>query len=93
LSASLVAACDAPLPDTALLKPQPAPKCQPKGDATVSDDATKLRKLDYEAQCYRHAEMIARNRLGRLQESVQDRARAAKAKSSTAAAAAFGTAQ
>jgi hypothetical protein len=32
----------------------------------------------YEAQRYRHAEMIARSRLGRLQESVQEMARTAE---------------
>jgi hypothetical protein len=82
-------------PQPALLKPQPAPKCEaPRearggggarvasaeaGKAIAVDEATRLRKLDYEAQCYRHAEMIARRRLGRLQESVQDMARTAKA--------------
>jgi len=82
------------MPETALLKPQPAPKCDarsrtasPKQSASAatadSDADARLRQLDYEAQCYRHAEMIARGRLGRLQESVQERA--AKAKASAAA--------
>jgi hypothetical protein len=82
------------MPDAALLKPQPAPKCEAKrqvstdgaaratsadaspGKAAAIDDAARLRKLDYEAQCYRHAEMIARSRLARLQESVQEMVRA-----------------
>jgi hypothetical protein len=90
--AALLAGCDiAPLPDTALLKPQPAPKCDARSrsaspkqsaSAATADSDARLSQLDYEAQCYRHAEMIARNRLGRLQESVQDMARAAKKESS-----------
>ena len=86
MAAFLLAGCEAaPWPDGALLKPQPPPKCVAKADAgaaapdAAGDQATKLRKLDYEAQCYRHAEMIARARLGRLQAQVQDRVRAAKA--------------
>ena len=79
----------------ALLQPQPPPRCSPKGEAgqrkqqpapagasakaTDTADAAALRKLDYEAQCYRHAEMIARNRLGRLQNSVQDMVKTGKA--------------
>jgi hypothetical protein len=34
-------------------------------------------KLDYERQCYRHAEMIARRRLTSLQAAVLDTAKAA----------------
>jgi hypothetical protein len=62
-----------PMPDAALLKPQPSPKCAArpeKGAAESSPEAAKIRRLDYEVQCYRHAEMIARHRLGRLQESI-----------------------
>jgi hypothetical protein len=78
----------------ALLQPQPPPRCNPKGEAgqrkqqpapaggsakaTDTADAAALRKLDYEAQCYRHAEMIARNRLGRLQNSVQGMVKSGK---------------
>jgi hypothetical protein len=83
----------------ALLQPQPPPRCSPKAEAgqrkqpapagasakaTDTADAAALRKLDYEAQCYRHAEMIARNRLRRLQASVQDMAKSAKAAPSDA---------
>jgi hypothetical protein len=79
-----LAGCDTlvPLPDVALLRPQPPPKCEPHpapAAAGESGEVAKLRKLDYEAQCYRHAEIIARNRLGRLQESIKAKARAAKA--------------
>ena len=88
-AAALLAGCDiVPLPDATLLKQQPPPKCDAKSrsatqkqaaSATDADgDAAKLRQLDYEAQCYRHAEMIARSRLGRLQELVQGMVRAAK---------------
>ena len=71
-----------PLPDAALLKLQPSPKCAArpeKGAGDGSSEAAKLRRLDYEVQCYRHAEMIARYRLGKLQELIQQaKARASK---------------
>ncbi len=105
LAATLLAGCDPmPLPDVALLQPHPPPRCSAKADAgsrkqpapsgapakaAEADDAT-LRKLDYEAQCYRHAEMIARNRLGRLQESVQDMVKSARAAPSAARPSAAG---
>ena len=88
LGAALLAGCDmGPMPDAALLKPQAPPKCdarsrraapkQPASATTAEPDSdAKVRQLDYEAQCYRHAEMIARNRLGRLQESVEEMVRA-----------------
>jgi hypothetical protein len=102
----MLAGCDAaPLPEAALLKPQPVPKCEaPKetkgsgapgatsaeaSSGKAADEAARLRRLDYEAQCYRHAEMIARRRLGRLQESVQDTARAAKAEPSAPPSSAY----
>lgn len=56
-----------PLPNRALLKPQPEPNCERE---TVELKTEELRKLDYERQCYRHAEMIARDRLDLLQGSV-----------------------
>lgn len=56
-----------PLPDRALLARQPEPDCEFK---TKEADADGLRKLDYERQCYRHADMIARDRLELLQNSV-----------------------
>jgi hypothetical protein len=72
-----------PMPDAALLKPQAPPKCdarsrraapkQPASATTAEPDSdAKVRQLDYEAQCYRHAEMIARDRLRALQEAVND---------------------
>jgi hypothetical protein len=66
LGALAVAGCDIPMPDSALLKPQPPPKCDAKADG------------DYQVQCYRHAEMIARNRLGELQDSVRETVKAVK---------------
>lgn len=45
-------------------------------DATASADALRA-KLDYERQCYRHAEMIARTRLTSLQAAVSEAARPA----------------
>ena len=79
-AAGLLSACtgDVPLPESALLAQQPAPRCEYRGtkgdsaekkaDAPV-EQATQV-KLDYERQCYRHAEMIARAKLRKLQESV-----------------------
>ena len=72
-----------PVPGAALLKPQPEPACEYKatdrvatgtpdtkaGDPAV--DAALRTKLDYERQCYRHAEMILRQRLHALQASVR----------------------
>jgi hypothetical protein len=56
-----------PLPSRTLLARQPEPDCEFKaGEA----DADGVKKLDYERQCYRHAEMIARGRLELLQSSV-----------------------
>lgn len=61
-----------PLPDHALLEAQPAPKCEFKsaGGKTDKGGDTALMKLDFERQCYRHAEILARQRLGLLQASV-----------------------
>lgn len=77
--ASLLSACEVPMPEGALLQPLPAPRCEQRNaakvdanaDAKASDDAEALRaKLDYERQCYRHAEIIARGKLRNLQTSV-----------------------
>jgi hypothetical protein len=54
-----------PLPEVSLLSPQAEPSCEAPG--TVTDER---QKLDYERQCYRHAEMIVRSRLQLLQEAV-----------------------
>ena len=89
LGAFALVGCDAhiPMPEAALLKSQPPPRCETRAEtgarkqgptATEGGDAAALKRLDYEAQCYRHAEMIARNRLGKLQESVQEAGRAIK---------------
>ncbi len=64
-----------PLPSLALLAPQPEPDCEfPATDA----GADERQKLDYERQCYRHAEIIARARLRLLQRSVARTIRAIK---------------
>lgn len=65
-----------PMPDSALLKPLPAPDCQFKGDAGSPE--AQRQKLDYQEQCYRQAEAIARARLQRLQEQVDEAVKAAK---------------
>jgi len=55
------------LPALALLTPQSEPNCEFPVTDSESDER---QKLDYERQCYRHAEMIARARLRLLQRSV-----------------------
>jgi hypothetical protein len=64
--------------DRALLTPQPEPNCEYKGSPAATSEETLRAKLDYERQCYRHAEIIARNRLRLLQASVEDTMTAAK---------------
>jgi hypothetical protein len=61
-----------PLPDRALLIASVAPDCEFK---TTDPNADERQKLDYERQCYRHAEIIVRDRLKRLQSSVRRTAR------------------
>jgi len=55
-----------PLPAAPLLS-QPEPSCEFE---TADSNADERQKLDYERQCYRHAEMIVRSRLQLLQGSV-----------------------
>ena len=60
--------------DPALLAPQPAPDCEFKRtdvDAVDPNEWARL-KIDYERQCYRRAEMLARARLRQLQASVAE---------------------
>jgi len=47
----------------------------PSSEAGSNPDAAVRMKLDYERQCYQHAEMIARRRLTSLQAAVKDAAR------------------
>jgi hypothetical protein len=54
-----------PLPAAALLARQPEPGCE-----MTDANADERQRLDYERQCYRHAEMIVRARLELLQGSV-----------------------
>ena len=63
----------AALPDQALLKTQPAPACDYKSGGTPQPDPAEAQrmKLDYERQCYRHAELLVRARLGRLQDAIK----------------------
>jgi hypothetical protein len=56
-----------PLPAAPLLSPQPEPSCEFE---TTESNLDERQKLDYERQCYRHAEMIVRSRLQLLQGSV-----------------------
>lgn len=91
--------CDAliSMPDAALLKQQGPPGCHLKAErekrkptvASTGDgggDKARLERLDYEAQCYRQAEMIVRRRLGRLQRSIRNAAKAQQAAARRSAA-------
>jgi hypothetical protein len=54
-----------------LLEPQPEPDCKFKDALSNPITAEQMRmKLDYEQQCYRQAEEIARTRLQQLQDSI-----------------------
>ena len=60
-----------------LLRPQPAPDCTFRGPVSSPITAEETRmKLDYEQQCYRQAEAIARARLEKLQASVDKKKKA-----------------
>jgi hypothetical protein len=61
------ASASIPVPSRTQLSPQPEPDCDFKATGGTTDDR---QRLDYERQCYRHAEIIARARLQRLQASV-----------------------
>ena len=60
-----------PLPDRSLLEPQLQPDCTFRGPLSnpMTVEETRM-KLDYEQQCYRQAESIARDRLQQLQNSI-----------------------
>jgi hypothetical protein len=64
-----------PLPGRGLLQAQPEPQCTFESAEPKPDER---QKLDYERQCYRHAEMIARARLDLLQGSVAKTIKAVK---------------
>jgi hypothetical protein len=60
-----------PRPDRALLVPPSEFACEFKGAGhSEPADLALRRKLEYERQCYRHAEMILRDRVVRLQASL-----------------------
>jgi rare lipoprotein A (peptidoglycan hydrolase) len=72
-----------PLPERALLTSPAQFDCEfktasPGTQAGSGADGALRTKLDYERQCYRHAEMIARDRLRRLQAAVGETIRAVK---------------
>jgi hypothetical protein len=58
-------------PDSALLVPQPAPDCEyNRSDIRTADpDEWARLKIEYERQCYKDAEKVARDRLSLLQAS------------------------
>jgi hypothetical protein len=64
-----------PLPGAALLEKQPQPACDFKSELPDGDDPV-ITILDYERQCYRHAEIIVRSRLDRLQSSTEETVKA-----------------
>jgi hypothetical protein len=60
------------LPDPTLLTPLPEPDCAYKNAVNFPPAPDEVRqKLDYEAQCWRQAEAIARGRLTALQDAVR----------------------
>ena len=66
---SVIKGAPIPLPEAPLRSPQPKPSCE--FETAASSNADARQKLDYERQCYRHAEMIVRSRLRLLQDSVE----------------------
>jgi len=48
------------------------------GDTWLDADDAAHKKLDYELQCYRRAEIVVRSRLRQLQASVGDTIKAIK---------------
>lgn len=60
------------MPAADLLKPQSNPKCD------APEPREELRKLSWERECFRVAEIIVRDRLDRLQASVAKTIRAVK---------------
>jgi hypothetical protein len=68
-----MSAVSIPMPARALLVEPVEPDCELK-----DPNADERQKLDYERQCYRHAEIIARERMRLLQASVRRTARTIK---------------
>lgn len=68
-----------PLPDRALLVPQPEPDCELKTQTHLNSPGpdTEHMTLEYERECYREAEIIVRSRLRQLQVSVGETIKAA----------------
>jgi hypothetical protein len=64
-----------PLPKRVLLTPQAKPNCEYTNTEVGADDP---RRLDFERQCYRHAEMVVRDRLQLLQGAVDKTIRAVR---------------
>ena len=77
---SLASKTAVPLPDSDLLVPPPEPNCKLDAPDLKTDDA---RRLDYERQCYRAAEVFARSRLLLLQSSVDKTAEALRNREQT----------
>ena len=67
-----------PLPGDALLERQPAPDCEFRATPSGNVNEDTRMKLDYQQQCYRHAEGIVRTRLDTLQDSVGETIKAVR---------------
>jgi TPR repeat protein len=76
-------ASPAGISDAALLSAQPEPDCVFRTD---DPNVSERQQLDYERQCYRHAEMIARHRLEMLQNAIRQRATITPSRAPTPAA-------
>ena len=67
-----------PVPGPALLSPQPEPDCPALARRDNDASLTQRMMLEFERECYRQAEMRARERLRRLQGSVAGTIKAIK---------------
>jgi hypothetical protein len=61
---------DIPLPKPILLQRQPHPDCAQLQAGTTGELSQRV-KLEYERECYRSAELAARERLLQLQRAVE----------------------
>jgi hypothetical protein len=72
-----------PLPDATLLVRQPEPPCEVRLPGTLKADEAQRIRTDYEHDCYKHAEIVVRTRLHRLQDSVVETINAVKSREPT----------
>jgi hypothetical protein len=72
-----------PLPDPTLLVRQPEPPCEVRLPGTLKADEAQRIRTDYEHDCFKHAEIVVRTRLHRLQDSVVETINAVKSREQT----------